>query len=148
MLARAIEEAMQSPPVADAPFIFVGFWTDKGTCDEATTAVLQKLEGKKVFLFGTAGFDGGENYYADILNKLARDLPASNTVAGTFMCQGKMPAAVRQRYEKTLAENPDDTRAKAMIKSFDNALSHPNKSDIERLKSLVVWLAAGEAEEV
>lgn len=42
----------------DAECIFVGFWTDKGTCDDNITAFLNKLENKKVFLFGTAGFGG------------------------------------------------------------------------------------------
>ena len=36
--------------------LYIGFWTDKGNADNATLELLSKLRGKKVFLFGTAGF--------------------------------------------------------------------------------------------
>lgn len=42
--------------VADT--LYVGFWTDKGKADADTLDFLQQLHGKRVFLFGTAGFGG------------------------------------------------------------------------------------------
>ena len=36
--------------------LYVGFWTDKGNADSAVLQLLSKLRGKKIFLFGTAGF--------------------------------------------------------------------------------------------
>lgn len=47
------------------------------------------------------------------------------------MCQGKMGAGVRARYESMLAKNPEDKRAQAMIDNFDAALSHPDADDVE-----------------
>lgn len=43
--------------------LFIGFWTDKGTADKATLDLLEKLKNKKIFLFGTAGFGGDEEYF-------------------------------------------------------------------------------------
>lgn len=43
--------------------LFVGFWTDKGTADKATLDLLEKLKNKRIFLFGTAGFGGDEEYF-------------------------------------------------------------------------------------
>ena len=33
----------------DADLVFVGFWTDKGTCDENVSNFLKKMNNKKVF---------------------------------------------------------------------------------------------------
>ena len=41
-----------------ADTLYVGFWTDKGKADADTLDFLQQLHGKRVFLFGTAGFGG------------------------------------------------------------------------------------------
>lgn len=61
---------------------------------------------KKIFLFGTAGFGGSEAYYQKILANVRTAIDASNTVVGEYMCQGRMPQAVRDRYVK-MKEMPD-----------------------------------------
>ena len=87
------------PAAMEADDLYVGFWTDKGTADESTLDFLKQLHGKNIFLFGTAGFGGSEEYFNKILKKVERSLDRSNTVFGRYMCQGKMPLSVRQRYE-------------------------------------------------
>lgn len=49
------------------------------------------------------------------------------------MCQGKMPPAVRARYE-AMEDSPRRTR---MLDNFDQALTHPDQEDLARLKALV-----------
>lgn len=117
-LAQAIREALPTgeclyfgSPDAQAlaaERLYVGFWTDKGSCDEDTRAFLEKLEGKDVFLFGTAGFGGAPEYFQRLLDRVRQALPGGNRVTGAFMCQGRMPASVRERYELHAA-NPRST---------------------------------------
>lgn len=120
--------------IPEADMIFAGFWTDKGDCSEKMRACLENLAGRRVFLFGTAGFGGAEEYFRQILERAAAHLSAGNTVIGTYMCQGKMPAAVRKRYEAALEKNPDDQKMQMMIENFDRALPHPDPSDIQNLR--------------
>ena len=124
---------------AQADFIFFGFWTEKGDCDEAATQFLNTLGGKQVFLFGTVGFGGSESYYSQILSRVSAHLEPSNTLAGTFMCQGKMPAAIRERYEAMLPQEPE--RMRQMLENFDAASSHPDNLDLQRLEeaALAAW---------
>ena len=122
-----------------AELVFVGFWTEKGSCDAKPGEFLQQLQGKKVFLFGTAGFGGEPAYFESILNRVAQCLGQGNTLIGTFMCQGRMPMAVRERYEKMLSapashRMPDPRK---MLKNFDRALPHPDEGDLARLKAAV-----------
>ena len=111
------------------------FWTDKGSCDDSISNFLKNLENKTVFLFGTAGFGGSSAYFNEILTRVKAFLPSSCTAAGTYMCQGKMPESVRDRYETMLAGNPGDEKIQMMIANFDAALSHPDHQDLENLKS-------------
>lgn len=120
-----------------AEMIYVGFWTDKGNCDETVTAFLQSITVQKVFLFGTAGFGGEQAYFDRILSTVAKNT-AKETIMGTYMCQGKMPVSVRRRYEKMLAGPNPMPNLEAMIENFDKALSHPDETDLEKLKKSVL----------
>ena len=75
-IAQAIREGCQGHEivafgplprdVGEAELIFVGSWTDKGTCAPAVKEFLQGLHGKRVALFGTAGFGLSEMYFASL----------------------------------------------------------------------------------
>ena len=56
------------PAAMKADDLYVGFWTDKGNADGSTLDFLKQLHGKSIFLFGTAGFGGSEEYF----NKIGR----------------------------------------------------------------------------
>ena len=110
---------------------------DKGKADESSSDFLKQLRGKQVFLFGTAGFGGSKEYFNKILKAVQKELHSSNTVIGSFMCQGKMPMSVRQRYENMKKQPLHLPNLDAMIENFDKALSHPDADDLERLKQAV-----------
>ena len=66
--------------------------------------------------------------------QVKQSIDASNTVIGEYMCQGKMPQSVRERYVK-MKENPEHpANLDLLIQNFDRALSHPDSEDLERLK--------------
>ena len=136
------EECVYFGPPAEkalcAPLLLVGFWTDKGQCDPSTAAFLEQLHGKRVALFGTAGFGGEQGYFTSILARVGKLLPADNELLPGFMCQGRMQATVRERYDAMLRQNPGDARITGMIENFDRALTHPDAADLARLGS---WAA-------
>ena len=118
--------------------LYIGFWTDKGNADSDTLDFLSKLKNKKIFLFGTAGFGGSDAYFQKILGNVKSAIDSSNTIVGEYMCQGKMPQSVRERYVK-MKENPEHPdNIDALIENFDKALSHPDSDDLERLKNIII----------
>ena len=144
-LAKALSHALPNVPCgpvgsldcSKAELVYLGFWTDKGKADADTLDFLQQLRGKRVFLFGTAGFGGSAPYFEKILAATRQALDGSNTVIGSFMCQGKMPVSVRQRYEAMKAKPLHIPNLDALIENFDKALSHPDAADLEQLKQAV-----------
>lgn len=120
-----------------ADVVLAGFWTDRGDCTPEMASLLGQLAGKRVILFGTAGFGRSPAYFERILGVVRGHLPQDAEVAGAVMCQGKMGPGVRARYEAMLAEHPDDAHIKGMIENFDAALSHPDDADVQRVVAAV-----------
>ena len=142
-LAEAVRAALPAgeclyfgPPDAAALAagrLYIGFWTDKGSCGEALAAFLPQLAGHEVFLFGTAGFGADPAYFDAILGRVAALLPPSAAAVGRFMCQGRMPDAVRARY----AAMPEGERRTQMLANFDMARTHPDAADLAALTAAV-----------
>ena len=118
--------------------IYIGFWTEKGNADSLTLEFLKKLKNKKIFLFGTAGYGKSEKYFDGIINKVKENIDSSNTIIGTFMCQGKMPLSVRERYEKMREQNSISFNIDDLIANFDKALSHPDEDDLKTLEEIIL----------
>lgn len=147
LLASTIQESLPqedciyfgelSEEALAADYIYVGFWTDKGCCDSECKKFLKKISNKKVFLFGTAGFGQDASYFDKILEKTRKVLSDSVIVEGTYMCQGKMPMAVRERYEKMKKTPGLPMDVDMMIENFDKALSHPDQADLDALKETI-----------
>lgn len=133
---KASEADMES--ISEAEILYAGFWTDKGSCSSDMEQFLKRLCGKKVFLFGTAGFGGAQEYFDAILDRVTALIPDGNTVTGRYMCQGRMPAGVRKRYEAMQEQNPKDEKIIGMLANFDRALSHPDENDIEKLRECIL----------
>ena len=127
-----------SEKALEADRIYVGFWTDKGCCDEETAAFLAKLEDKEVFLFGTAGFGGMASYFEKILECTKAKMHQSCRLVGSYMCQGKMPMSVRERYVKMKESEKAIPNLDMLIANFDAALSHPDEADLEGVKKAVL----------
>ena len=139
-VAEAIKEACggheivaYGPPpqnVDKAELVFAGSWTDKGSCTAEMREFLQGLHGKRVALFGTAGFGVSQLYFTALAERFKAEVPQGNQVVSTFFCTGKMPQAVRTRYETQLKADPENGKLKTMLQAFDLALTHPDEADL------------------
>ena len=147
MLAQAIKEVLgeeveyfgpSDDKALSASRIYLGFWTDSGTCDKVTLEFIKKLTNQEIFLFGTAGADGKDNgYFASILDTVSKLLPSTCSLIGSYMCQGKMPQSIKDAYLKMKEKNPNDKSIDTRIENFEKALSHPDSDDLNNLKKLI-----------
>ena len=125
-----------------ADVIFVGFWTDKGDCPQALVRFLEGQSGRRVALFGTAGFGGSQSYFDEILSRVHTHLPPDAQYMGGFLCQGRMPQSVKARYEKGLEMAPGDKQLTAMLENYRLALPHPSFSDLAAAAKFALDLAS------
>lgn len=114
----------------DSDIIFVGFWAVGFSCDGNIEAFLKKLQGKKIFLFGTAGYDDKEEFFAKILDAVKAHIDSSNTIVGEFMCLGKVsPKKQEGLKEAGKFDGMKDTLARGEV--------HPVQADLDNLKVAV-----------
>lgn len=116
--------------IPEADFYFIGSWTNKGNASDDIINFIEKLENKKVAIFGTAGYALENSYYEILFNRIKNIFSNSNKIIGYFYCQGKMPMSVRDRYVKMITQNPEDSNLKVSIENFDEALKHPDEKDL------------------
>ncbi len=112
-----------------ADTLYIGFWTCMGSCDKDIEKFISSLKDKNIFLFGTAGFGGSKDYFSKILENVEKNIDPSCKLIGSYMCQGRMPMSVREKYLKM-----DEQKAKPMIENFDRALNHPDENDLSSLE--------------
>lgn len=117
-----------SDEVLAADVVFVGFWATKHSCGADVQAFMQKLSNKKVFLFGTAGYNDTQEYFEEILDNAKAHIPASNEIIGTYMCQGKVTEAMKTRIKEVMPE-----KYEIMKDKLASSVNHPNQADLDAL---------------
>ena len=146
-LAKAVFEAIPGTDKDIAPFhgqtdynmgdlYFIGFWTDRGSASVEVLDYLGSLQGKRIALFGTCGMGQSPEYYKKIEENIRVFIENDNEYMGAYICQGKMPMAVREKYEHM--KNPqNEKQMEAMIRNFDMAMLHPDEADLRGVRSFV-----------
>ncbi|MCI2048707.1 MAG: flavodoxin family protein [Lachnospiraceae bacterium] len=112
-----------------ADLYIIGFWNNRGTCGIDVMNLLSELHGKKVAVFGTCGMGNDEEYFHTVEENVTVWIPDDCVYMGCFLCQGKMPIRVRQRYESLRSEE-NSARIDRCISLFDEALLHPDEKDL------------------
>lgn len=121
----------------DADIFFVGFRVNRGTCEMSVIDMMSGLHGKKIALFGTCGLGGDESYYKAIEQKVNVWIPDDCEYLGAFLCQGKMPMQIRERYEIFREDPVQEACRRKMLQNFDEALFHPNEEDLSNAREFV-----------
>ena len=101
LLAEAIRESLPADlcnhfgtdeaGAVESEKLYVGFWTDKGTADEAALALLKRLKNKKIFLFGTAGFGESEAYFQKVLDRVKESIERAIRSSALICARAKCP---------------------------------------------------------
>lgn len=134
---KEIQRLNSDTPLDLAETYFIGFWTNRGTCSFEVLDYISELHGKNVALFGTCGMGSDPAYYDRIIKQVSAFLPEDNLYLGAFLCQGKMPMQVRNKYQELLEHGDHDGLARRMLRNFDEALLHPNQEDYVQARKFV-----------
>lgn len=118
---------------AEADLYFIGFWNNRGTCSREIMDLLGSLHGKQIALFGTCGMGRDQDYYDRVANQVAAFIPDDSVYLGSFLCPGKMPAGVLEKYRQ-MQSIADSQQIRAMIHNYEEAMLHPDESDLNQAK--------------
>lgn len=118
-------------------FIVVGYWVNKGICDDKIKEILEKANNKNIILFGTLGAKENGPYYESIKKRIEALVPESNKILGHFLCQGKINEKLTERYKEMLKNNQGDEHVKEQLKNHEEAMKHPDEKDIYNAKMFI-----------
>jgi len=122
----------------EADLYFLGFWIYHGAASIQFLDFLATLEGKKIALFATCGMGNTEEDYKKIERQILAWIPETCEYVGLYMCQGKMPFAIRKACEqKKMETNESCENYDRLIANFDRALLHPDELDLKNAKEFV-----------
>lgn len=113
----------------EAETYFVGFWNNRGTCSGEIMEFLSGLDGKRVALFGTCGLGGNKEYFRMVANQVAAFIPESCEYLGNFMCAGRMPPHILEKYQ-AMQKLQDNAQIRSMIQGYEQAMLHPDETDV------------------
>ena len=131
-IVRFDQETVRS----EADVYFIGFGIHKGTCSMQLLDFLSELHNKKIVLFGTCGLGSGEEYYKCLEDDVKAWIADDSECVGCFMCQGRMPISVRNKYTEMMGQGNDE-KIEKMIRNFDKAMTHPDESDLRNAVAFV-----------
>lgn len=117
--------------------IIIGYWVDKGICDNSTREFIDNIHNKNILLFGTLGAEDTGDYYGSIKEKVEGIIDKDNKVLGHFLCQGKINEKLVERYKEMLKENPSNIKIKKQIERYKRASTHPDSKDMNNVKEFI-----------
>lgn len=119
-----------SDEALEADVIFIGFWAIGNSCGADIKKFVEKLSNKKVFIFGTVGYGNTKEYFDGILNNVKANIPESNTIIGSYACQGKVSEAKVAKIKEDMPEKYESIKG-----NLEESVNHPNEEDINLLIS-------------
>jgi flavodoxin len=120
----------------DAETYFVGFWANRGSCTLEIIDILSSLNRRNIALFGTCGMGNDKSYYSSLEQNASVWISDDNNFLGSYFCQGKMPEALRAKYESYRGKC-DDYKLDRIMEIFDEAKKHPTREDLQRAHQFV-----------
>ena len=117
-----------SDEALEADIIFIGFWAKGNSCGDDIKNFIEKLSDKKIFVFGTAGYNNTKEYFKGILDSVKALIPESNTIVGSYMCQGKVSDIWKDNLKKNKPE-----KYELIKEGIAESIHHPNENDIKGL---------------
>lgn len=111
--------------------VLLGFWCDRGNAPEDMRAVAPRLEGKTVGCFATMGGNADSPKARAWIRETAEALVAAgrdNTLAGTYLCRGRIDPEVFERMTAMLGGTVTPER-EARRRAAE---THPDRIDLQK----------------
>ena len=130
-----LANSAQLETIPEAGAYLVGYWADRGHADEVSEALLRRLSGKRVGLFGTLGAYPYGKHARQIAAAAEEAIPSDCALIGSFLCQGPVDPALLEQFKSLPAGHPHAPSA-AASERHAVAARHPNSLDAQYAAAL------------
>lgn len=116
--------------ISQYDLVFAGFWADRGTANQESREVLQRLHGTKVAVFGTCGAYADSDHAKECLSNAAGLVPEDSKVLGTWICQGKVDPKIVEMMAAMFPKGHPHSMTPERIARLEEAKKHPSEEDL------------------
>ena len=128
---KEIFELSEAPDPSGYDLVAAGFWFKSGKPNPETLGYLPKLSGKSLFIFATHGAPAEFDHVTNGIEE-AKKLAEGAKVIGSFTCMGAVNPKVLEK-----VRSMENKKQPVWIERAEEAVGHPDKSDIQGLKEAV-----------
>jgi flavodoxin len=125
----------QAPQAEGYNLVALGFWVDRGTADKKAQDYLTGLRNQNVALFATLGAYPDSEHAAKSMANAAALLDGSNTLAGSFICQGKVNPKLIEQFKNLPEDHPHGMNAERRARHLE-AAKHPDAADLAKAQAV------------
>nr|WP_255814112.1 flavodoxin family protein [Acidaminobacter sp. JC074] len=112
--------------------IYLGYWVNRGTADEATLKLLKDITNKEIAAFGTSGQYSDSPVSLKYSNSVNDLILSDNVYLGGYICLGKIEESRTERRLK-IAKGEKHYLTEEGYKRHLESRKHPDEEDIDRL---------------
>lgn len=109
---KEISEVKDNPDVADADIVAWGYWADKGGPNPQAEQWIEKISGKKVFVFATLAYNCDSKHGFDtVWNGVEAAEASGNQVIGHYICNGRLAPSIIERFKRLADDGSSNPHA-------------------------------------
>ena len=139
-VAEHLAEALGAPcySVTDASAaseqatLCIGTWIDRGTADAAARKYIERLRGRRIFLFGTLGAEPDSEHAAKCIANIRALCDASNEILGAILVQGAIDPMLIEMFKSMPKDNVHAYTEESAAR-YAAAARHPDAADFARV---------------
>lgn len=141
--AELIRAEQLLPEISGYDVVFAGFWADRGTANQESAAVLKRLHGQKVAVFGTCGAYADSEHARECLDNAAALVPSDSKVFSTWICQGKVDPKIVEMMAAMFPAGHPHSMTPERIARLEEAKKHPSEEDLRKAGEWAIAVIEG-----
>lgn len=114
----------------------LSYWCNKGTADDDTIQLIQRMRGKKLIVIGTLGASMESKHAADVAERVSALASEQNTLLGHFLCRGSIDLN-RTRRRMAIPEGEKGHLSPEHFEKQKESLGHPDAEDYKNAQEAV-----------
>lgn len=131
-LGASCHSVKDTAAVPESATLCVGTWIDRGTADAAATKYIERLRGRRVFIYGTLGAEPNSEHAERCIVNIRALFDPSNEILGAILVQGAIDPMLIEMF-KSMPKDNVHAFTEENAARYAAAASHPDAADFAQV---------------
>ena len=131
-LGASCHSVKDTAAVPESATLCVGTWIDRGTADAAATKYIERLRGRRVFIYGTLGAEPNSEHAERCIANIRALFDPSNEILGAILVQGALDPMLIEMF-KSMPKDNVHAFTEENAARYAAAASHPDAADVAQV---------------